>query len=264
MSTYLIIGALVAALCLWMSSQGRKHAAQSVGATERVSLGNLLADLPGHGSAMNVDCAFAAGRLAIVDSTGVLGEIPLDSIEKVGLVDKSTYSSRLTATRMAFLGVLSLAAPKRSKHLEYLICIAWTDAAGLPHETAFEFTGFSSKILATKALAEIQAYIALHRTKGDDALGRKLAGRSSHALAAHALNRHAEAEQLVSDNRIAEAAAIYTAILEGNPKDVLALRNRGICRHVTGNMSGAWDDMVQAAVLGDQHAKDYVNGKYKE
>ncbi len=264
MSTYLIIGALIAALCLWMSSQGRKNAAQSVGATERVSMGNLIADLPGHGSVTNVDCAFAAGRLAIVDSTGVLGEIPLDSIEKVGLVDKSTYSSRITATRMAFLGVFSLTAPKRRKHLEYVLFIAWTDAAGLPHETAFEFTGFSAKILATKSLAEIQAFITLYRTKGDDALGRKLAGRSSQALAAHALNLHADAEQLVGDNRIAEAASIYTTILDGNPKDVLALRNRGICRHVAGDLSGAWDDMVLAAAMGDQHAQDYVNGKYKE
>jgi len=261
-----IIGfiAIVAAAFIIQGSL-RRNIVKKEGLPDGVSIGKLLQDLPGHGSSFgDVTCCFGYDSLVIISSTGILGQIPLKSIENIEMFDKSTYSSRLTVTRMAVFGIFSLAMPKQTKKNEYIISISWNDEFDVHHDTAFIFSHQLARMEATRVLDELKTYQALYSSRGTNKIIQTLIGKSSKALFSHIEHRLKDAAELVGKQQFNDADSIYTSIITYNPRHSLALRNRGICRHVLGKKDAAWDDMMTAASLGDKDAKDYIEGKYAE
>jgi len=88
-----------------------------------------------------------------------LGRIPRDRINQIIIDDKTQISQRLTVTRMLTLGIFSLAAPKKKKHVEFCLVIDWNDEKGIRNNTIFEFTGSLSNTLANKAANTLNKYV---------------------------------------------------------------------------------------------------------
>lgn len=148
-----------------------------IGADKYFSAGTIVGGLQGARRAQ-VICAAAASDLVIMPNltTGTnpgnsevpaeeLGRVPRDAVDSLIVRDLTQTQKhvqtvqRLSVTRMALLGPLSLAAPKRKKITssteipKFYLTIDWTDLNGIGQETVFEFVNGDE---ANKAENEIR------------------------------------------------------------------------------------------------------------
>ena len=150
---------------------------QMVGADSQFPVGMAIAGMSGNFKAQVV-CAAGTSDLVFMPSyTGQnpgspkepapeLGRIPRDQVSFLGVRDATQQEShvqvvqRLSVTRMALLGPLSLAAPKRKKVQtttttpKFYLGIQWKDDNGVGQESTFEFNNGKAANQAEDAIRQ--------------------------------------------------------------------------------------------------------------
>jgi len=132
---------------------------------DKVSVGKYIAGIPTANTPVDALCTITNENFVFLVNFGLgnvgseLGRIPRDRINQIIIDDKTQISQRLTVTRMLTLGIFSLAAPKKKKHVEFCLVIDWNDEKGIRNNTIFEFTGSLSNTLANKAANTLNKYV---------------------------------------------------------------------------------------------------------
>lgn len=155
---------------------------KQIGADRYFPVGSVVAGLAG-ANRVHVLCAPAPNDLVFMPDltngknpgnpefpVNELGRIPRDAVDSLAVRDLTQTQKhvqtvqRLSVTRMALLGPLSLAAPKRKKITstteipKFYLAIDWTDPNGIGQETIFEFTKGD---VANKAESEVRRALKL-------------------------------------------------------------------------------------------------------
>jgi len=150
---------------------------QLVGANTDFPVGTVVAGLAGTTKAQVV-CAPGTDDLVFMplytgqnpgnpeEPAPELGRVPRDAVSFLGVRDATQTQNhvqvvqRLSVTRMAVLGPLSLAAPKRKKiqttttNPKFYMTIQWHDRNGVGQETVFEFTDGTAANQAENAIRQ--------------------------------------------------------------------------------------------------------------
>lgn len=134
-----------------------------IGATTSFDIGRYLGGLAGLAAPtdenVTIKCAVTDSEFIFVVFGSEFGRIPRDSIDSIHIDDRSSVSSRLTATRIATLGVFSLAAPKNKREDRLFLTLDWQDEQAAQQQTIFEFSGIAARILANAAAEQLRKHI---------------------------------------------------------------------------------------------------------
>jgi hypothetical protein len=119
-------------------------------------MGQYITGLIGTSEPQLATCARTEKDLVFLNGAlSELGRIPCDAVREINLTDDSRVetqviqSQRVTATRVATLGVFALAAPKKKRavsqslHSRYDLAIIW-DRGRLQERTVFRFSNFAA------------------------------------------------------------------------------------------------------------------------
>jgi len=145
---WLIIGLVFAfgAMAVKASRERRQQKLLALGGggapAESFWVGEYIAGLPNNTIHLGTTCVVAPDDLVFLDAESAeLGRIPRDAVAEVIVEDKTKVTQRLTVTRIATLGVFSLAAPKKQQHPEFCLVVDWEDDKGVRQNTVFKFLG---------------------------------------------------------------------------------------------------------------------------
>jgi hypothetical protein len=130
---------------------------RGVGATGYRDFGSYVGGLPNSPTPGGMSGAKVGPQFVFLytDSGVEAGWIATSSITSVRVMDESTVQQhvqtlqRVTATRLALVGVFALAAPKRSTTTtttvspKYVLLVEWSGTGGLQEATAFQFSSAS-------------------------------------------------------------------------------------------------------------------------
>jgi hypothetical protein len=123
-----------------------------------IPIGDYLIGLPSvNRKVEGVRCAVYPDRFDFMCGSRLLDSIPRNSVNQITIESKSQITQRLTATRIAALGVFALAAPKNQRHQEFCLVIEWDDFHGA-QTTVFEFNGENAAGLANQAAYTLKRY----------------------------------------------------------------------------------------------------------
>jgi len=183
-----VIAGIIALVIIIAKKQGEKDEIkfQELNVTDHISVGKYLTGFPKEDKPIdNTKCGVTDKDFIFLKSVVakkenkeffgfselvVFGRIPRDSINEIIREDKSTISSRVTATRVLALGIFALAAKKKEKEEEFCVLIDWQDENAQRNNTIFEFTGINSLANSNKVLNFLREHTKskLDRLKGNE------------------------------------------------------------------------------------------------
>jgi len=164
---FFILSPFIIVAFLWIQSSSRKkRKLNEIRSTKTITVGKYLFGLSGEAHSSDdlySQCAVTEHEFVFISDGGKeFGRIKRNSVSEIHLQDRSQISQRLTATRMATLGLLSLAAPKAKKNVQLFQVIEWDNDKGERQETVFEFSHSAIVdiyALANKSIAELKSFV---------------------------------------------------------------------------------------------------------
>jgi hypothetical protein len=108
----------------------------------------------------NTTALISADAVSFTNSWGgLLGTVPFARLISVEVEETSQLFQRLTATRIAALGAIALAAPVSRKAEEFILHLVWQDEAGAERSAAFEIGDVAARLRANVARELISRHV---------------------------------------------------------------------------------------------------------
>lgn len=157
----LFIAAAIIVTVIVVRSKSKKSAREKMNSITYVPTGKYLAGFIDRDEPIEkTECHVSEQDFQFIyGSFGAqFGSIPRDSINEIIVDNRSQIAQRLTVTRIAALGIFSLAAPKKEKVSEYYLAIDWDDEHGQRQNTVFEFSGPNANTQVNRAANTLREY----------------------------------------------------------------------------------------------------------